>query len=688
MVHRAVRVFAAAAVGAVGLTLWATWPMAAHLATRVYDPSAHRGFLAASIRADIRLVMWILAWDVHALATAPARLLDANVFHPAPATLALSEHLFGALPLYAPLAAATGDPVLAHQATLLATFVGAFLAAFALVYAWTRAWAAATLAASLFAFSPFRGGHLGALQIEGCWLLPLVVLAAWRTAARAGGAWPLALGATLALAGLQSVYVAYAAFVGVATLGGVAMVLDATTRRAWRRLAIPTALAALVVAASAVPSLVAHARGAIPPPAPGFVASASATLAQTGSGAALVLALATVPWWRRGVVGVPGGWLIALAATAATAHALALGPLVAGRVPGPYAALAAIVPGFAALRIPLRFDAVTTACLAALAGVGAAGVARALPARARHAADALLVLAAVTAARLGLPHPVPLEPIETRATLPPIYAALATAPGGPLVELPWHDFRFAAGERGVDAERVYRSVYHWRPLLNGYSGYAPPGYGLVSALVEALPDPRALGLLARTTGLRLVLLHRGEVAPGERARWDAEPPGLDPVARAGDDVLFAVHAPPPADLLPALRAAGAAAPPAATPTGTALVDLPDDGRRAALRLLGRAAPPHAPVTVAVEVTNASARRWPALTLADAHRVAIAARWDDGPPLPAAGRLPWDLGPGESARAVASVRPPDAPGAHTLVLGVAQDGAWFAGDTLSIPIEVR
>ncbi|MFM7737247.1 MAG: hypothetical protein ACKPBU_14865, partial [Alphaproteobacteria bacterium] len=62
--------------------------------------------------ADSYLIAWILAWDTHALATRPVGLFDAPIFFPLRSTLALSEHLLGLQPLFAPVWLATRNAVL------------------------------------------------------------------------------------------------------------------------------------------------------------------------------------------------------------------------------------------------------------------------------------------------------------------------------------------------------------------------------------------------------------------------------------------------------------------------------------------------------------------------------------------------------------------------------------------------
>jgi hypothetical protein len=63
---------------------------------------------------------------------------------------------------------------------------------------------------------------------------------------------------------------------------------------------------------------------------------------------------------------------------------------------------------------------------------------------------------------------------------------------------------------------MYRSIYHGRALLNGYSGYWPAGFEERMALARRLPDPAALALLARDTGLEMILVHLDDFGRAER----------------------------------------------------------------------------------------------------------------------------------------------------------------------------
>ncbi len=175
-----------------------TWPLAARLRSAAID------------LGDPLLNSWILAWDLHAFRHAPLHIFDANIFHPHRRTLAFSDHLLGLVPLAAPVALAGGGPVLRHNAVLLATFPLAGLTMFLLVRHLTGHAGAAGVAGVLYAFSHYRFGHLGHVQLLSHQWLPLLLLGLHRVVTGGGRwrNWALAAGA-FALQALSSGYHAY-----------------------------------------------------------------------------------------------------------------------------------------------------------------------------------------------------------------------------------------------------------------------------------------------------------------------------------------------------------------------------------------------------------------------------------------------------------------------------------------------
>jgi hypothetical protein len=56
------------------------------------------------------------------------------------------------------------------------------------------------------------------------------------------------------------------------------------------------------------------------------------------------------------------------------------------------------------------------------------------------------------------------------------------------------------------AEYVYFSTFHWKDLLNGYSGYFPPSYPQAQYLLSHFPSSATLDFLEEL-GIRYVIVH-------------------------------------------------------------------------------------------------------------------------------------------------------------------------------------
>jgi len=136
--------------------------------------------LAEAVPGDIGdplLNTWIMAWDAHAILTAPLHLFDANIYYPLPNTLAYSEHLFSTAALVLPLGVVSGQPALAYNLSLLLSFPLAGLGMYLLVLRWTQRRAAALLAGLAFAFTPYRLAAVAHLQLLTVQWLPFSLLA-------------------------------------------------------------------------------------------------------------------------------------------------------------------------------------------------------------------------------------------------------------------------------------------------------------------------------------------------------------------------------------------------------------------------------------------------------------------------------------------------------------------------------
>jgi hypothetical protein len=512
-----------------GLVAWLTWPLATHLAT-------HLAATTASCRVDTSYMTWVLAFETHALTTDPLRLADANIFHPARHALFYGDTGFGALPYFLPVFLATGNPTLAINLTCFGCIA---------LTAWTL-----HLVTVRWTGEPFAGFAAAATYLANPWVLwtfvpsapafavlqylPLIVFVAARPAARFTEA--LRLLPLLVLQALADVaYVAPAVFAPLGIVA-VARLGRRETRIAGVRLLAVLALGALALA----PIYAAHigVRGELPGP--------DATWWSTTVGPT------SLPWgpFCRGptAVSLPTAALIALGALAFAARARRVDAAgtrrawthaAAWTAVGLYISLTPTVrtgatliwlPDVAALsaavRAPDRLGVAALIGTALLAGLAFAECVRRLPVR--HRATALAVRAVAAALLVGA--------LRTRSAAAgggawyPLTPAIAPKPrsrvmgvlrrpGGPLLELPASIPPRLAEASGMlevpvfaDVRAMYRSIHHWRPLLNGYSSYWPRGHAERIALAQELPDPAALAALRRETGLELLLVHVGDYA--------------------------------------------------------------------------------------------------------------------------------------------------------------------------------
>jgi hypothetical protein len=140
---------------------------------------------------------------------------------------------------------------------------------------------------------------------------------------------------------------------------------------------------------------------------------------------------------------------------------LAMGPyprVMGARIwdQSPYLALMTIVPGFAGLRMPARFTLVAVLCLAILTALVLARIRLAGVWRER------VVFGAIVMAALLETWPGPFRLPD----LPPAGPDLASA--ATVLELPY--------DAGQGLPAIYRSMFHARPVIDGYSGYFPPSF--------------------------------------------------------------------------------------------------------------------------------------------------------------------------------------------------------------------
>jgi len=228
-----------------------TWPLAAGMTRDV-----------AWDLGDSVLNMWILAWDCEQLRgilqghySHLRHFFDANIFHPAPLTLAYSEHLVPQAIEIFPIYALTKNPILCYNLLFLSTFVLSGLGMFLFAREVTGNTAAAVVGGLLFAFAPYRIPQSSHLQVLSSQWMPFAMYGFRRYFE--GGRTRALIGATAAVIvqGLSSGYhlLYFSPFAVAYVLWEMWRTGQLKDRRMWFALSAAAGVTALVIAPFVVP---------------------------------------------------------------------------------------------------------------------------------------------------------------------------------------------------------------------------------------------------------------------------------------------------------------------------------------------------------------------------------------------------------------------------------------------------
>src|SRR6266545_1149290 len=505
-----------------------TWPLA-----------LHPGRYSRNDNADTELNEWILAWVEHQLPRDPAHLFEANIFYPAHDALAFSEPLIVPAIMGGPLAWAGASPVLVYNLVLILGFALTAFATALVVESWTGSLIAALVAGSAFAFNTHtltRLAHIQGIHIYG---LPLALLAIERIVQRGSTRAAIGLAAYLALLAYTSGYLVVFATVMI----GLVLLTRAKECLQAARVVLPRlALSAAIAAAAIAPVYLPYRRAAneqhmlrsldivkdySATPA-GYLASAGRLHVATWSARffkdpvdsffpgftiAVLSIVGIILTWRRGS-SLGCRRVVMLAAIALAGFVLSLGTATPI-----YGWLFRVFPPMQGLRAAARFGNLFLLALALLAGIG-------LAAWKPRGAIAALMLLLVNAEALRAPF------TYTAFTgIPEVYSLLAAEPGPVvLAEQPFFP-RWAIFQNGP---YVLASTAHWRPLMNGYSGYTPDSYQKYADAFWYFPQDWAIDAM-KEAGVTHVMVHPAAfhkdhqaVLPAIEKRPDFELMGIGP----------------------------------------------------------------------------------------------------------------------------------------------------------------
>jgi len=529
------------------LAVFWTWPLATTLSSRIPHDAG-----------DPVLNTWILWWNAQAVPFT-GRWWSPPILWPMPDAMALSEHLVGSSLVATPLQLAGANAIAAYNVCLLLTYVLSGFFCYLLAQRLTGSTLAGICAGLAFGFSPHRAGQLAHIQVLSAQWMPLALLGLHAYLSTGAVRWLVVFGIAWLIQAMSNGY--YLLFFPILTSVWLAWFVD--WRNAPRR-GIAIAGAWAVASLPLLPILLkyhaVHERLGLtrkvqeirefsalpesfldaPPllrlwpagPAPTqehFLFPGVTVVLLAVAGLAMLL-------WKRGprVAIVERSPLVFYVAATLLMWTLALGPggegIGSASPLRPYTWLL-LLPGFDGLRVPGRFAMIGSLCLAVAASLALAHL---VPAGGRRR----LIVGALVVAGLsadGLMEPLPV-------VVPPGRVVLPGSRQSAVLELP-------ADNTYVSVAAMYRSIIHRQPLVNGYSGHAPPHYNVLS-LSLARGDTSGLLYLAR--GRPLVIIVNDILDPGHGFRAMVESiPGIETHGLSAAGSVFLLPAQPQVRLPPA-----------------------------------------------------------------------------------------------------------------------------------------
>jgi hypothetical protein len=512
------------------LAIVQTWPLAS-------DP-AH---LSRNDNGDTVLNEWTLAWVAHQAPRAPHRLYDANIFYPERDTLAYSESMIVQSAMAAPLLWLGASPVLAYNLVLLAGFVLTGWAFTLVVARWTGDWRAGVLSGILAAFNAHTISRIPHLQAQHGEFLPLALLALDQLLREPRAGHALRLAGWYTLQALTSVYLlVFTAFaLTVAALVRPGDWIGARTRKVVPQIALAAAVAGVLLLPFLLPYWRAYS-------GQGLTRSLNDARWFAASGWDYLTTPGRIhgEWWSHGFPATtslfPGIAGLALTAVAIASGVALRDPrarmcLAAGlcgvvlsfgtRMPG-YELLHGAVPLLQAIRAPVRFGYLGIVGVALLAGFGLAHLRQRLPARTSGVVAAVALALAIVE-----PFRAPLY-LPRFDGIPGIYRQLRDVPDAVVVELPfphpWAVFH--------NAKYMLNSTVHWKPMLNGYSGFVPYSYREHFDQLSGFPDEKSIAALERL-GVTHLFVHADQLSVEQTAYLEFLP-ALTRLAAEGSIVLY------------------------------------------------------------------------------------------------------------------------------------------------------
>lgn len=479
---------------------------------------------------DPLITVWILSWDLHKFKTGVSGFFDANIFFPYKNTLAYSEHLIGVAVFAYPLTFFTKNRVLIHNIMFLGSFVLSGFGMYLLSRHLIVDVLSSIVAGIIFAYFPYHFIHTPRIQLESMQWIPFTLLFLHRFSEKMDYR-NIALAAVFfLLTFLSCLY--YGVFLSFFII--FFFIWHLTRKKFFVAPVLWKLGLFLIISAVLIPIHLPYleagreinlARSVWDNMAYSADISSYASAPESNMlwGSVLlknnqaensavffgfmpvILSLACIFLVSRRTGDSPKDkrYIWFYLAIVVTSVVLSFGPVIQfnGKevVKGPYLLLYEYFPGFNGIRAPNRISVFAALGIAVLAGFGI----KFIKERIGNAflKRAVAVLFAVIIIIEFLPSRLNTIPVSGYDDMPPVYRWLSeSAEDWPVLEYPMAEPQYD------EAWYMYYSIFHWKRIVNGSSGFTPPVYRQMADEMKTFPSGDSIEFL-KALGVKYIIVH-------------------------------------------------------------------------------------------------------------------------------------------------------------------------------------
>jgi len=515
------------------ITILVTYPLINNLDTFAADSK------------DSLFTIWILAWNTNSFLHIDLKdIYNANIFYPYPSTVVFSENMFSLGLCALPLFLLTKNIIVTYNLLLILSFILSGYAAYFCIKEIIPSKYAAVLGGFCFAFNPWRFSNLHSLHLLAAWWIPLCFWALLRYYKTSMIRYIIVFGIFFVLASLTSAYsmlfTASALFICIIALFFISFrneLLFSLFKQRWKHLLLLSIIIIPPLFVTYLPYL--RMSKLIPMSRPLILMQRRSLTGKSffvPPGNNLLWANVigpNAPSIREGLkiayVGIIPFMLsmygffhvmrksspkdrnlfFSFSLTGAMLTLLSFGPYLTlwnHRFKSPLLSVW-LLPGFQSTRAPGRLALLLYFFIGIFVAAGIYYLEK------KYCGTKKIMLIALSLAMMSEYISFPLEffRIPQYGKCPPAYAWLAKQPKGPIMEVPLgsRDFEDPVDWTLFEAEYTYYSIFHWFPMLNGYSGFFPP----LHMRAKRLKMPEQLPL-AQAAGIKYLIIHKNFFAPG------------------------------------------------------------------------------------------------------------------------------------------------------------------------------